>query len=104
MAINHDIEKAVTENRVFELANALTKIQKSVIGVFRLHAVQYFEMVVEKTDFTVRTVRIGNFMGLQDSHYAIEAGEFVPLPDHYDNLHELLQRPFEFAKWSNSLV
>lgn len=103
MAYNNELEKIVASHRLFDLSDSLVKVQKSVIGVFRLHALQYFEMVIEKDDYTVRTMRVGQFLGLQDSHYALEAGTFVPIPAHFDNLHDLIQKPFEFKAWSDSL-
>lgn len=97
------IDQSVRDHRIFDLSKSLTGIQKTTIGIFKPFKMQHYELVVEKSDHTIRTLHIGSFFGLQDSFYPTELGVFYALPTGYETMHDLLQEPFEFKKWVDDI-
>ena len=102
--MNQFLEKAVLDHRLFAIQSSLMGVQKTVIGVFKPHQLKHFELVVEKNENVVRTLHIGSFLGLQDSHYPINLGTYYPLPYGFDNLYDLIQKPYQFKHWTDSFL
>lgn len=78
----------------------LNTLKNDVIGLFKLH--NKFELVVENSEGTFRTLNITQFGVVQETvYYSDDRGIFKPFPDN-KNMNQMLDNPFEFDAFIKS--
>lgn len=102
---NEYLEHGINDQCLSDLSQSLRNLQSRIIGAFLVnHNQSHMIMVIEKSKHHVRCITIGTLFGYADSMYDISAGRFVALPNGYDNLAQLLCKPFEFNDWLTNVV
>lgn len=81
----------------------LNAMQHFVIDMFRNHALNYWECVIELDGEMIRTIHIDEMMGSSDTYQPKSAGELKLFPNG-KTLAEMKSTPLELMKFKQTLI